>query len=170
VGLVGKTYLDLPTAIADCAKLQKSRDKAKAIRKAKSEARLDAWREANKEMLGAEAKAKAERQAQLEADNAKSKYLQGSVGERVSFVGEVKKAMTFDSNYAYNSSPVKMLILEVDGNCSVKMTTSAEWAFDINEGEQVSVVATIKEFSEFRGGKQTVVKSPRLKRLEELED
>jgi hypothetical protein len=170
IGLVGKSYLDLPTAIAHCEKLEKSRIKSQEKRAVESKARLDAWKEANKDRLEAEAQAKAQRQAQLEADNAKAMYLSGAVGDRVSFVGTVKKAMSFDTNYGYQSGTVRMLVVEVDGNCSVKMTTSSEWAFDINEGDEVSMSATIKEFSEFRGGKQTVVKSPRIKKLEEIED
>lgn len=170
IGLVGNSYLDLPTAIAQCEKLEKSRIKAQAKRDAKSKERLDAWKEANKDRLEAEAKARAERQAQLEIDSAKAMYLSGAIGEKVSFAGVVKKAMSFDTNYGYQSGTARMLIVEVDGNCSVKMTTSSDWAFDINEGDEVSMSATIKEFSEFRGGKQTVVKSPRIKKLEEIED
>jgi hypothetical protein len=170
IGLVGKTYLDMPTAIADCAKLEKSRVKAKATRDAKSEARLDAWREANKEMLEAQAKAKAERQAELEVQIAKSVYLSGSVGDRVAFDGVITKAMTFDTNYGYVSGTTRMLIVETADNCLVKMNTSAEWAYGLEEGASVSMVATIKEFSDYRGIKQTVVKSPKILRLEEVEE
>ena len=170
IGLVGNSYLDLPTAIAHCARLEQSRIKAQAKRDAKSKERLDAWKEANKDRLEAEAKARAERQAQLEIDNAKAMYLEGAIGDRVAFSGTVKKAMSFDTNYGYQSGTSRMLIVETEDNCSIKMTTSSDWAFDINEGDEVSMSATIKEFSEFRGGKQTVVKSPRIKKLEEIED
>jgi hypothetical protein len=169
-GLVGKSYLDMPTAIADCAKLEKSRDKARATRKAKSEARLDAWREENKEMLAEEAKVRAERKAQLEVQAAKSVYLSGAVGERVVFDGVITKALTFDTNYGYNVGTTRMIVLETKDNCAVKMTTTAEWAYDLEEGASVSMVATIKEFTDYRGIKQTVVKSPKVRRLEEVED
>lgn len=170
IGLEGKSYLDLATAIAHCAKLEKSRVKAQEKREAKRKEKLDAWKEANKERLEAEAKAKAERQAQREIQNAKAMYLEGAIGDKVSFSGVVKKAMSFDTNYGYQSGTVRMLIVEAEGNCSVKMTTSSDWAFDIGEGDEVSMSATIKDFSEFNGLKQTVVKSPRIKKLEEIED
>jgi DnaJ-class molecular chaperone len=171
VGLVGKSYLDLPTAIAHCAQLEKNRIKAQAKKEAKRQAGLDAWKEANKEMLEAEAKAKAERKAQRDEANAKAQWLEGSVGDKVSFSGTVRKAMSFETTYGYNNTTdVRMLIIEADGNCSVKMTTSSAWAFDLNEGDEVTMSATIKDFSEFNGGKQTVVKSPRIKKLEEIED
>jgi hypothetical protein len=170
IGLVGKSYLDLPTAIAHCAKLEANRNKAKAKREAKREAGLQAWKEANKDRLEAEAKAKAERQAQREVDNARSQWVGGSIGDRVAFSGTVKKAMTFTTNYGYESGEVRMLIVQTEEDCSIKMTTSSEWAFEVREGDEVSMTATIKEFSEFNGGKQTVVKAPRIKKLEEIED
>lgn len=170
IGLEGKTYSDLPTAIAHLAKLEKSRVKAKATRAAKSKARLDAWREANKEMLEAQAKAKAERQAELEVQIAKSVYLSGSVGDRATFEGVVTKAMTFDTNYGYQAGSVRVLIVETKRNEVVKMSTTAEWAYGLNEGDSVSMVATIKEFSEYRGIKQTIVKSPVIDRIEEVQE
>jgi hypothetical protein len=63
-----------------------------------------------------------------------------------------------------------MLIVETADNCLVKMNTSAEWAYGLEEGASVSMVATIKEFSDYRGIKQTVVKSPKILRLEEVEE
>lgn len=170
IGLVGKSYLDLASAIEHLAKLEQSRVKAQAKRKAKETARLDAWKEANKDRLEAESKAKAERQAQLDAENAKSMYLPGAIGDRVLFDGVITKAMTFDTNYGYQAGTVRMIIVKTEDNCSVKMNTSAGWAYDLEEGASVSMVATIKEFSEFRGGKQTIVKSPNLKRIQEIED
>lgn len=168
IGLEGKTYPDLPTAIAHLAKLEQSRVKAQAKRKAKETARLDAWKEANKDRLEAESKARAERQAQLEVQIAKSVYLSGSVGDRITFEGVVTKAMTFDTNYGYQAGSVRMLIVETKNNEVVKMSTTADWAYDLNEGDSVSMVATIKEFSEFRGIKQTIVKSPVIDRIEEV--
>lgn len=168
IGLEGKTYSDLPTAIAHLAKLEQSRIKAQAKRKAKETARLDAWKEANKDRLEAESKARAERQAELEVQIAKSAYLSGSVGDRTTFEGVVTKAMTFDTNYGYQAGSVRMLIVETENNEVVKMNTTADWAYDLNEGDSVSMVATIKEFSDFRGIKQTIVKSPVIDRIEEV--
>ena len=168
IGLEGKTYSDLPTAIAHLAKLEQSRVKAQAKRKAKETARLDAWKEANKDRLEAESKARAERQAELEVQIAKSVYLSGSVGDRITFEGVVTKAMTFDTNYGYQAGSVRMLIVETENNEVVKMNTTADWAYDLNEGDSVSMVATIKEFSDFRGIKQTIVKSPVIDRIEEV--
>ena len=61
-----------------------------------------------------------------------------------------------------------MLIVETKNNEVVKMNTTADWAYDLNEGDSVSMVATIKEFSDFRGIKQTIVKSPVIDRIEEV--
>jgi hypothetical protein len=78
----------------------------------------------------------------------------GEPKQRMSFTGEVRKIVGFDTAYGWK------LLITIDTADGVVLwgTTSAT---QLEEGDKVSFVATVKEHSEFRGERQTVVLRPK---------
>jgi hypothetical protein len=92
-------------------------------------------------------------------------HLDATVGDKVTVTGTVTKAMTLEGNYGYTTTYTKLILMEVvtdAGVATVKMTTTAEWAWKVEKDQTVTVKATVKELGSYDGRPQTVVKAPRL--------
>lgn len=98
----------------------------------------------------------AERAARIE----QRRYL-GSPGDAVEFAGTVKTARTTESTFGYHTRTSRFLIIETDCGSLVKMFTSAGWAWDIEEGQEVQIKAKVKEHETFNEERQTVVTHPK---------
>lgn len=100
------------------------------------------------------------RREQQDAARIQSQYA-GTVKEKITITGTVTRLTPVQSNYGYRSTTSMLVILE-DGPTIAKMFTSAGWAFDIEQGQQLTVTATVKEHEEYQGVRQTVLVRPRL--------
>lgn len=91
-----------------------------------------------------------DRRAELEAKKATMIHV-GTVGKRETFAGlTCKKVITFDSIYGTTHIHI---FADSDGNELVWKTGRGE----INEGETVTLKATVKEHGERNGAKQTII-------------
>ena len=101
----------------------------------------------------------------------------GSVGSKISVEVTYKKHTSYQTHYTYYGETHNIFILEdASGNCIVWNTTG--WLEDkkFNEkngmymtifpGSKLLLTATVKEHSEYKGTKQTVISRPRFKLLE----
>lgn len=87
----------------------------------------------------------------------------GTLGERVEIVGTVRTALTVDG-YAYGTT--QRLIVVAAGPTLAKACTSAAWAYEVEAGEQVHLIATVKAHETYREQRQTVLTRP--KRIAEV--
>lgn len=139
----------------------KSEKRAEASRKArakKAEAerleRLAEWEAGREER---EAKAAAEAAAR-EAAYGKQTWLEGEVGDVVSFEGVVKFTKSFEGNYG----PSLLVVVQQPSGSEVKFYSTAKFAWALSAGEEVSLVAEITGFGEYEGTKQTSVKKAKV--------
>lgn len=85
----------------------------------------------------------------------------GAKGDKVTITGTVTKALAVDSTYGYYTETAILLIVEA-GSTVLKTFTKAAWAFDIDQGDTITVTATVKKHADYKGIKQTVVNRPKL--------
>lgn len=85
----------------------------------------------------------------------------GAKGDEITITGTVTKALAVDSTYGYYTETAILLIVEA-GSTVLKTTTKAAWAFDIDQGDTITVTATVKKHADYKGIKQTVVNRPKL--------
>lgn len=86
-----------------------------------------------------------------------SQYV-GQVGERLDLVVTFKKRSTYEiPSYAgWGTDTVGINVFKDDaGNCFIWKSTSA--FFNIAEGSQVRLRGTVKEHSDYKGTKQTIL-------------
>lgn len=98
----------------------------------------------------------------LTADHGKREtaYI-GVKGDKVTITGTVTKALAIDSTFGYYPETSILLIVE-DGPTVLKTFTKAAWAFDIDQGDIITVTAAVKNHEDYQGTKQTVVNRPKL--------
>ena len=132
---------------------------------ARREAKMQAWR-AEQERIRKEAEAKAEaerleREARIKAQKAISQYI-GEIGQRIT----VKATYTFGTSWQTKFFGTQYLYIfkDADGNVFTWKTSSVPMVLNaegkdvvINEGDQVMITGTVKEHSEYREEKQTVL-------------
>lgn len=85
----------------------------------------------------------------------------GAEGDKVTMTGTVTKALAVETNYGFHPETSILLIVE-DGPTVLKTFTKAAWAFDIDQGDTITVTATVKKHADYKGTKQTVVNRPKL--------
>lgn len=91
-----------------------------------------------------------------------SQYV-GQVGDRLDLVVIFKKRSTYDiPSYAgWGTDTVGINVFRDDaGNCFIWKSTSA--FFNIAEGEKVRLRGTVKEHSDYKGTKQTILQRCRV--------
>lgn len=99
---------------------------------------------------------------------AESSYA-GTINEKITVTGTATRVRATASSWGYHESTSMLLIIE-DGTTILKTFTKAAWAYDINEGDAMTVTATVKGHEEYNGSKQTVVKRPKLIDLKKAEE
>ena len=105
-----------------------------------------------------------------------SEYI-GSVGSKISVEVTYRKRSSFTTSFGYRYIDNNVFKLEDDnGNCIVWKTTS--WIEDKNfvddngmckiipEGSKLLLTATVKEHSEYKGTKQTLISRPKFKLIQ----
>lgn len=135
------------------AKLDARREAKRAAHQAEIDAelaRIEAERKAEEERKEAERLAK-------EAEKAISQFV-GKVGERieieVTYIGS--PYFKRPSYYGYGEETVYIhTFKDANGNKLVWKTSSRGGEKDVNEGDKVTLIGTVKEHSEYKGEKQT---------------
>lgn len=110
---------------------------------------VNAWHRLNEDVIAEEAKA-GQRHELRHA---------GRVGERITLTGTVTIRMGVEG-YRYDSPPQMLIVLDC-GDAVAKMITTAAWAYDVKQGDQLTVTGTVKAHAEYKGIPQTVLLRPK---------
>lgn len=95
------------------------------------------------------------------ADAAASSRYAGEEGDKIEVTGTVTRLLPIENNYGYNPPPKMMVI--VSGGPTVAVTfTTAQWAFEVEQGDAITIKGTVSKHEERDGVKQTVLKRPSL--------
>ena len=140
------------------AKLEARRQKKEAERRAKLEAERKE-RKAEQEAARAELEA---RKAEEEARKAVSQYM-GQVGEKLNIKATFEHMAWFErrSFAGYGMETVYIYnFRDADGNLLIWKTTGGQ---KLQDGEIVNLTGTVKEHTEYRGEKQTILTRCRIK-------
>lgn len=105
----------------------------------------------------------------VEAKKVAASAYAGTINEKITVTGTATRVLATDSSWGYHESTSMLLIVE-DGSTILKMFTKAAWAYDINQGDTITVTATVKDHEEYNGAKQTVVNRPKLNDLKKAEE
>lgn len=99
----------------------------------------------------------AKKRARVEAEEAaKAKLVHlGKVNEKLEVSGTVTRNLTVGLDSPYG--PRRMVIVTTAEGNVAKTFTTAEWAYEVEEGEQVTLRGTVKELDEYQGVPQTVL-------------
>lgn len=100
------------------------------------------------------------RQAAEVKKKAESAYA-GTVGDKLTITGTITRARAVDSSFGYHESTSMLFIIEA-GTTVLKTVTKAAWAFDVDQGDTVTITATVKSHEDYHGTRQTVVTRPKL--------
>lgn len=164
------------------AKLQAQREKRQAKKDAEKEA-AQAERDAKN---AAAEKAAAERQAQIDAENAKSNYV-GTKGDKVDLTVTLAFITSFEvdsfrgygtvdmSLYGFKDDEGNVYVWKTSGALSIERRTYADYDPSLfisryeyaHKGDRVHIKGTIKDHAEYKGTKQTVL--TRVKLVEFIE-
>lgn len=131
--------------------------------KAAEEARLEAERKAEEERIAAEKKAEEER---LKALKARSNYV-GEVGEKLKVTVTYEGSPYFERRSFTGYGTERCYIhrfRDDDGNLIVWKSCCGFPILGCNEGETVVVTGTVKEHSEYKDEKQTLILRAKVKR------
>lgn len=85
----------------------------------------------------------------------------GTVGERITVTGTVTRLLPVEGNHGY--TPKTTMLVVIEGGATVaKMFTTAAWAWDIAQGDEITVTGTVKAHEDYQGIKQTTIVRPKL--------
>lgn len=126
--------------------------------RAKRDAKADAKRLAELPEILARLEAENTRQAALAAAKEAFTFVDAAVGDKVTFTGVVKVATKVENDFGVQ----KLVIVETVEAQQFKFVSTAQWVWDIEAGQTLTVIATLKAFNEYNGTKQNVVKLPKL--------
>lgn len=138
------------------AKLDARRQKREEARRAELEAKRAEFEKARKLREEAEEKARLEEEARIRDKKAISQYI-GEVGQKLIVKGTLDKRAWYDikgfGDYVLNTIYV-YTFKDANGNAVVWKTAKY---LDIERGEPVEIKGTVKEHSEYKDEKQTVL-------------
>jgi hypothetical protein len=81
----------------------------------------------------------------------------GSVMEKLTVTGTVATLKPVETTYG-----TSMLVIVEAGSTVAKMFTTAAWAWDVKQGQEITLAGTVKAHEEYQGVKQTVLARPKL--------
>ncbi|MGO2933161.1 hypothetical protein [Microbacterium sp.] len=110
-------------------------------------------------MTGETARRKAEAEERAR-QRAESQYA-GTVGEKIAVTGTVTRLVPIKGSYGYNPT-TSMLVIVEGGTTVAKMFTAAAWAWEVEQGDEITVSATVKAHEDYQGIKQTALTRPKL--------
>lgn len=105
-------------------------------------------------LIGARVKAEADTRKRQE-----SRYV-GSLGDKITVTGTVTRLKPVTSEFGYRTT-TSMLVVVEDGPTIATMFTAAAWAWDVEQGDTITVAGTVKAHEEYRGARQTVLTRPK---------
>lgn len=110
-------------------------------------------------MTGETARRKAE--AEERARNQVEAQYAGTVGEKITVTGTVTRLKPVEGSFGYNPT-TSMLVIVEGGTTVAKMFTTAAWAWEIEQGDEITVTATVTAHEDYQGVKQTALVRPKL--------
>jgi len=138
-GYVGKTF----TSVQDFDKARAVAEKARERREAKRQA----------EWL---TKIVVEKVAETPVVTP-SAYLDAQIGETVVVSGQVVTAISVDTQFGTS----RLIVVQTENNETVKMFTTASWAWGTDREDNITVQGTVKSFDEYQGQAQTMINRPK---------
>lgn len=153
VGATGKAFETAEKLTAHLAKLELAREKREAKREAE---RLAKWEAGRAQREAEEAQREAERIA-YEAELAQWKHLSAQLGESVTVEGVVTTAVTIDTQFGAS----RLIVVETAEREAVKLFTSAQWSWETERDQTVTISGLVKSFDEYQGKPQTVLNRPK---------
>jgi len=133
-------------------------ERARKRREEKAQAEQAAQWEANREEREAQAEADAKARAEHEAELAKWTTLAGNVGDKVEVTGRVAVAKTVETQFGSS----RLIVIETPEYQAVKLFTSAQWSWDVEREQTITVSGTIKSFGEYDDIPQTQLNRPKM--------
>lgn len=106
---------------------------------------------------------KAEEQARFQAyldRKASLKHYPAEIGEMVTFTGQVTTSIAVDGYYGTQV----LTIVETSNLEILKMFSTAKWAYEIEEGQQVTITGFVGSHDTYEGNPQTLIKKPKLQK------
>lgn len=91
---------------------------------------------------------------------AKNSKFAGTPGEKITLTGRITRLLPVENNFGYTTTTSMLVIIE-DDTTVAKMFTTAKWAFSVNQGDEITISATIKDHEDYQGIKQTVLTRPK---------
>lgn len=85
----------------------------------------------------------------------------GTKGEKLTVTGTITRLLPVEGSYGYSPKTSMLVILE-QASAVVKIFTTAAWAWDVEQGDEITVTGTVKAHEEYHGTKQTVLVRPKL--------
>ena len=149
-GYKGKLF----SSSAEIDKAIAASERARQRREEKAQAE---W-EANREEREAQAEADAKARAEYEAELAKWTTLAGNVGDKVEVTGRVAVAKTVETQFGSS----RLIVIETSEYQAVKLFTSAQWSWDVEREQTITVSGAIKSFGEYDGVLQTQLNRPKM--------
>jgi len=80
----------------------------------------------------------------------------GARGQKITVTGVLSKVMEIDSQWGLSV----LLVLQTPQGV-VKTFTSAAWAFEVEQGQEITMTATVKDHETYQGLAQTLVNRPK---------
>jgi hypothetical protein len=105
----------------------------------------------------AEEAARVAREMELQAARDKQKFIEGELGSIVNVSGVVLASFSIETRYG-----VSRLVKIQAGDAVVKFFSTANFAFDLNEGDVVSVYGELVSRELYEGNKETQLKKTKL--------
>lgn len=130
---------------------------ARAKRAAKRDALLAQKEEEHRAQALAEDAKRKKEQEERQAELATYKHLDASVGDTVTVTGTVVVATTVDTQFGAS----RLIVVETPARETVKLFTTASWAWGVEREESVTVSGTVKSFDTYGDMPQTQLVRPK---------
>ncbi|MFT4284590.1 MAG: hypothetical protein QM598_07140, partial [Protaetiibacter sp.] len=84
----------------------------------------------------------------------------GTLGEKLTITGTVTRLRAIEGTFGYRPRPSMLIVVDA-GETVAKMFTSATWAWDVEQGQTLTVTGVVKAHEDYQGTKQTVLTRPK---------
>ncbi len=91
--------------------------------------------------------------AARKAEEAKLHHVEAEVGEKVTVSGTVVSAIGIDTAYG----PSNLIAIKGDDYSNITIFSTAQWTAEVNEGEKIEIVATVKTHGYYNELPQTIL-------------
>lgn len=84
----------------------------------------------------------------------------GEIGQKLTITGTVTRLKPIEQHYGYTPTTSMLVIIE-SGTTVAKTFTAAAWAWDVAQGDEITITGTVKAHEEFNDIKETVLTRPK---------